>query len=322
MKRELHGKKFVFIVLLNVAIVFVFSAASVGDTTTTTVSATSTIPPINTSSLDELETALMTIAAFIALVMIVIHGLKYLMAQSPQTREDAKQGIVYVILGLLLVVMATVLVKNLYTANIEAYTSQIPDYTGGGGTGGGDTGGGTGADVCNQRCVAGVMPCTGGRCMVAHAEVLGGCWYDNVGGFNNCWECDGSSEKPAISSCSGYNNEGACYINSCRVSGGCHWDGSCKSGRPSTYPKDYCNVQCGSYCTLTECHQANAYVEGGCWFDGRGFNNCHSCKWVSATDGDFTVHACADYKSPEDCKSGDPCGVGPCKWESDGCTPA
>jgi len=84
------------------------------------------VPPINTQALDELETALMTIAAFIALVMIVIHGLKYLMAQSPQTREDAKQGIVYVILGLLLVVMATVLVKNLYEANITAYTNLIP----------------------------------------------------------------------------------------------------------------------------------------------------------------------------------------------------
>ncbi|MFH1722390.1 MAG: pilin [Candidatus Altiarchaeota archaeon] len=71
--------------------------------------------------------ALYIIAGFLASVMIVIQGLRWVMSDTPQDRMEAKKGIMYVLIGLLVVYMAAILVSVLYCRTIQGYDENCPD---------------------------------------------------------------------------------------------------------------------------------------------------------------------------------------------------
>ncbi|ODS42050.1 MAG: hypothetical protein MSIBF_01505 [Candidatus Altiarchaeales archaeon IMC4] len=57
---------------------------------------------------------LYAVAAGIAALMITFHGFRWLTADSPEARADAKRGIAFVILGLIVIAIAFTLVEVLY----------------------------------------------------------------------------------------------------------------------------------------------------------------------------------------------------------------
>ena len=75
---------------------------------------------INSVSADIIETIgginnlLYGIAAGIAILMITIHAIKWKTASSPADREEAKRGIINVILGLIIIIIAASLVSLIY----------------------------------------------------------------------------------------------------------------------------------------------------------------------------------------------------------------
>jgi len=78
--------------------------------------------------------ALKTIVAYIALFMLALMGLRWAWSMEPKGRAEAKKGIVYIIIGLIIVTMFAAIVQQLYTNWINAFT------VGGGGGGGGTPG--------------------------------------------------------------------------------------------------------------------------------------------------------------------------------------
>lgn len=58
----------------------------------------------------DINTILYGIAAGIAILLITIHGIKWKLAESPEAREEAKRGILNVILGLAIIIIAANLV--------------------------------------------------------------------------------------------------------------------------------------------------------------------------------------------------------------------
>jgi succinate dehydrogenase hydrophobic anchor subunit len=78
------------------------------------------------SNLQTINNIIYAIATALAALMIMIHGIKFLLADSPQGRKDAKDGIIYVIAALIVIVLATVLVETIYV--------QICNYVYGPGT--------------------------------------------------------------------------------------------------------------------------------------------------------------------------------------------
>lgn len=70
------------------------------------------------AELTEINSGLMVVAAALGTLMIAIMGVKWIMSENPQEREDAKKGVIYVIIGLLLVTMATTLVDEIYCAHL------------------------------------------------------------------------------------------------------------------------------------------------------------------------------------------------------------
>lgn len=67
-----------------------------------------------TAELNELNNGLRIIAGALAVLMMSIAGLKYVISSSPQEREDAKKGIIYILVGLTVVVIAGTLVATFY----------------------------------------------------------------------------------------------------------------------------------------------------------------------------------------------------------------
>lgn len=63
---------------------------------------------------------LRSVAAALGTLMIAIQGMKWAIAESPQERVEARKGIMYVIIGLLLVSQADQLVEDLYCSNCSA----------------------------------------------------------------------------------------------------------------------------------------------------------------------------------------------------------
>lgn len=61
--------------------------------------------------INDVNTMLYGIAAGVAILLIAIHGIKWKMASSPEGREDAKRGILNVILGLAIIIIAAALVS-------------------------------------------------------------------------------------------------------------------------------------------------------------------------------------------------------------------
>ena len=76
---------------------------------------------VDTAWVYELKNGVTTIALFVALIMLMIMGLKYILSESPEERQEAKMGLIYVIIGLLAVVLAAAIVSNLYTWQIARY---------------------------------------------------------------------------------------------------------------------------------------------------------------------------------------------------------
>lgn len=56
------------------------------------------------------------VSAAVAVVMLVLHTLKWMTADDEQGRMDAKTGIIYVVVALLILMLAGALVSMLYSA--------------------------------------------------------------------------------------------------------------------------------------------------------------------------------------------------------------
>ena len=58
----------------------------------------------------EINTVLYGITAGIAILMITVYGIKWKLAESPEAKEEAKRGILNVIFGLAIIIIAASLV--------------------------------------------------------------------------------------------------------------------------------------------------------------------------------------------------------------------
>jgi len=57
-------------------------------------------------------------AAALALLLFTIMGLRWIVADSAQEREESKKGMIYIVTGLLIVVSADLIVERLYSSRI------------------------------------------------------------------------------------------------------------------------------------------------------------------------------------------------------------
>ncbi|MDD5112181.1 MAG: pilin [Candidatus Altiarchaeota archaeon] len=67
------------------------------------------------TQLQEVNTGLRTVASALGVLVISYAGIRWIMADSPQERDDAKKTIIYVIIGLLVVAASNDLVAALYS---------------------------------------------------------------------------------------------------------------------------------------------------------------------------------------------------------------
>ncbi len=77
-----------------------------GSTTATSQTFSETIGDINY--------ILYGIAAGIAILLIAIHGIKYKTTDNPDVRENAKRGIINVVIGLAIIIIAAALVSMMF----------------------------------------------------------------------------------------------------------------------------------------------------------------------------------------------------------------
>lgn len=126
-------------------------------------------PAAAQNTLAEFCEALYIIAGLLASVMLVLQGLKWVMSDAPQERLDAKKGIMYVLIGLLVVYMAAIFVSLLYCQTIQGYDENCPGADCSincslGAIGGCNIQGATGPSnpnpVCANACGAGGGQCT------------------------------------------------------------------------------------------------------------------------------------------------------------------
>ncbi|MDD5112149.1 MAG: hypothetical protein PHG85_06360 [Candidatus Altiarchaeota archaeon] len=64
--------------------------------------------------LGELEVALFNLATALGALMLAIHGLRWLTSDTPETRDDAKKAITYIIMALILATVANQIVNAMY----------------------------------------------------------------------------------------------------------------------------------------------------------------------------------------------------------------
>ncbi|MFH0859957.1 MAG: pilin [Candidatus Altiarchaeota archaeon] len=74
------------------------------------------------AELNSLNEGLVTVAAALGVLMISIQGLKWVTSDTPQDRADAKKGLEYILIGLLVVYLAGVIVCGLYGVALSAYS--------------------------------------------------------------------------------------------------------------------------------------------------------------------------------------------------------
>jgi type IV secretory pathway VirB2 component (pilin) len=53
-------------------------------------------------SFTEVQTTLTSVGTSLAILMMVLQGIKWMLSETPEEREDAKRGIIYIIIGLIL----------------------------------------------------------------------------------------------------------------------------------------------------------------------------------------------------------------------------
>lgn len=64
--------------------------------------------------LGEFKILLYSVAAGVAALLLAVHGVKLKTASSPEERKEAKRGIIFVILGLVLIILAATVVELVY----------------------------------------------------------------------------------------------------------------------------------------------------------------------------------------------------------------
>ncbi|MFH1788016.1 MAG: hypothetical protein ABH834_01390 [Candidatus Altiarchaeota archaeon] len=64
--------------------------------------------------MEDLVPALQTVAAALGILLISVQALKYVTAESPDDRAEAKKGLIWIIVGLLVVAISANLVCGLY----------------------------------------------------------------------------------------------------------------------------------------------------------------------------------------------------------------
>lgn len=71
--------------------------------------------------LNELKSSFTMLAGALGLFMFSIFGLMFILSNSPQERDDAKKGMIYVVIGLLMVAIGEQFVHALYCSNIAQF---------------------------------------------------------------------------------------------------------------------------------------------------------------------------------------------------------
>lgn len=72
-------------------------------------------------TMDETNKAIRQIGAALAVLMFSIHGLKWVMSETPADRAEAKKGMIYVIVGLLFLKLAFNVVCGIYGAGLSNF---------------------------------------------------------------------------------------------------------------------------------------------------------------------------------------------------------
>lgn len=68
------------------------------------------------TELREVSIAALQVVGALAVLMIAVHALRYVTSDNAQERADIKKGLTYIIIGLLIAYMATILVRGIYCA--------------------------------------------------------------------------------------------------------------------------------------------------------------------------------------------------------------
>jgi FtsH-binding integral membrane protein len=76
---------------------------------------------VSADEITDLVAALKTVAAALGVLLISVQGLKYVTAESPDDRAEAKKGLIWIIMGLLIAAVAANIVCGLYCMAISQY---------------------------------------------------------------------------------------------------------------------------------------------------------------------------------------------------------
>lgn len=79
------------------------------------------LPP-ELSEIDNLKNGIATIASALGALMLAYAGLRWLMSDGPQERDDARKTIIYIIIGLVVVSATADIVQALYCSTLNTTT--------------------------------------------------------------------------------------------------------------------------------------------------------------------------------------------------------
>lgn len=71
------------------------------------------------ATLWELHEGVKTVATALGVLMIAHSGLRWIMADGPQERDDAKKTLVYIMIGLLVVALSLTIVSAVYCSTLS-----------------------------------------------------------------------------------------------------------------------------------------------------------------------------------------------------------
>jgi NADH:ubiquinone oxidoreductase subunit 2 (subunit N) len=78
--------------------------------------------PTAVDEVGEINRAMRSIAAALAILIISIQGLKWVTSDTPAERAEAKKGMTYIILGVVVVYLAAHIVCGLYGLTLRTYS--------------------------------------------------------------------------------------------------------------------------------------------------------------------------------------------------------